>query len=82
MDELLELELYAWVGRDEHGSGEIGIKQGNAPAGLIPMVAIRRDKVEKFYPQFEAMAKRYGNKISLVRFKAVEIVRQTENGEL
>jgi hypothetical protein len=53
------LELFAWVGEDELGSGEIGLKQAHAPAGLIPMVAIRRDKVEKFYPQFEAQARRY-----------------------
>jgi len=84
MSELIELqktELFAWVGRDELGSGQIGLKQANAPAGLIPMVAVRREKVEKFYPQFEAQAIRYGQKIYFVRCEIVEVVRETEHGK-
>jgi hypothetical protein len=74
------VELFAWVGEDELGSGELGLKQAHTPVGLIPLVAIRRDKVEKFYPQLEAQAKRFGKRIYLVKFQAVEIVRETENG--
>lgn len=77
---LENIELYAWVGEDELGSGEIGLKQGNVPAGNIPLVAIRRDKVEKLYPQMEAQATRYGKKIRLVRFTYAEVVRETTAG--
>jgi len=44
-DELEDVELFAWLGRDEFGSGEIGLKQGVVPAGLIPIVSVKRDKV-------------------------------------
>ena len=73
-------DLYAWVGEDELGSGEIGLKQGVVPAGTIPMVAISQEKMEKYWDQAELMARRYGKRIFLVRFAAVDIVRQTETG--
>lgn len=28
------MNLWAWLGEDEHGSGEIGLKQAHAPAGM------------------------------------------------
>ncbi len=74
------LALYAWVGEDELGSGEIGLKQGVVPAGYIPMVAIDRAKLERYWPQAENQASAYGKRIYLIRFQAVEIVRQTEVG--
>jgi hypothetical protein len=77
---LEEMELYAWMGVDELGSGEIGIKQGRVPAGNIPLVSIDRAKVEKIYGQMEDQAKRYGQRIRLVRFMFVEVVRETEHG--
>lgn len=41
------LKIYAWVGEDEFGSGEIGLKQAIVPAGVIPMVAIKQDKIDQ-----------------------------------
>lgn len=77
---LEDIELYAWLGEDELGSGEIGLKQGAVPAGLIPMVAIKREKLEKYWLQAEEQAAAYGKRIYLVRFKVAEIVRSTKEG--
>jgi hypothetical protein len=79
--DLEALQLHAWVGEDEYGSGEIGIKQGVVPAGTIPLVAIRRDKIEKVYPQMEAQAKVYRKKIRLCLFRFVKVLRETEHGQ-
>jgi hypothetical protein len=78
---LSDVELFAILGEDEFGSGEIGLKQALAPAGVVAMVATRRDKVEQFWAQYEAQARRFGKRISLVRFVGIEILRVTENGE-
>ncbi len=37
--------LYAWVGEDEYGSKEVGIKQGAVPAGIIPLVSVSEHKL-------------------------------------
>lgn len=74
------LELFAWIGEDEYGSGEIGLKQCLVPAGLVPMAAIRQEKMEKYWESAEAQARTYGKRIYLVRFQAVEVLRQTEAG--
>ena len=76
-----QLQLWAWVGEDELGSGETGLKQGYCAAGFIPLVAVRRGKIEKFFPQMEAQAKRYGKRIRLCQFRFVEVVRTTEYGQ-
>ena len=82
MDErLAKVELFAYLGEDECGSGEIGLKQAQVPAGLIPMVAVRRDKMEKHIEQLEAQAMLYGKKIYLCRFELVEVVRETKFGK-
>jgi hypothetical protein len=75
--------LYAWVGEDEHGSGEIGLKQAICPAGMIPMVAIRRDKMEQDYivKQMEQYAAIYGMKRKLVKFVFAEVVAETAAGK-
>lgn len=80
--EVEELELYAWVGWDEFGSGQIGLKQGIVPAGTIPMVAIDREKLENHWPQAETLAAMFGKRIFLVKFQAVEIIRGTQRGEI
>jgi hypothetical protein len=33
-----QLELFAWVGEDELGSGEVGLNRGWFRPGLIPLV--------------------------------------------
>jgi hypothetical protein len=40
MSDLKDIELFVWLGEDEEGSGEIGLKQALVPARLIPMVSI------------------------------------------
>ena len=77
---LAEIELYAWLGEDELGSGKIGLKQGIVPAGIIAMVSIERGKLEKYWPQAEAQAGHYGKRIYFCRFQMVEVVRETEAG--
>jgi hypothetical protein len=74
------VELFAMIGEDEFGNGDVGLKQAVAPAGIIPMVAIRRDKVEQFWNQYEAQAQAFGKRVYLVRFEAVEVLRETEGG--
>ena len=78
--EVREFEVYAWVGRDEYGSGEFGLKQGIAPAGTIPMVSTEQGKLDKYWQQAEAMADVYGQRIYLVKLTFAEVVRETEHG--
>jgi hypothetical protein len=78
--EISEFSVYAWVGRDEFGSGQFGLKQGEVPAGIIPMVAIDQAKLDKYWDQAEAQAATYGQKIYLVRLSFVEVVRETKRG--
>ncbi len=75
------VNLWAWLGEDEHGSGEIGLKQANCSAGCIPMVGVTRRKMEKFLPQFEAQASRWGKRIRLCRFVFKEVIRETVHGK-
>jgi hypothetical protein len=79
--ELAHVELFAYLGEDEFGSREIGIKQATVPAGLIPMVAVRRDKMETHFAQLEAQAAVFGRRIYLCRFQLVEVLRETEHGQ-
>jgi hypothetical protein len=72
MDDRVEnLVLYAWVGEDEHGSGEVGIKQAHVPAGCIPLVSIDEDKISADYiqEQLHQQGKQFGKTIRLCRFK-------------
>ena len=70
------LELYAYVGEDEHGSGEVGLKAGVARAGVIPLVATKREKLDRdeFREQLQAQADAFGKTIRLVRWAPVEQV--------
>ena len=65
------LVLFAWVGEDEMGSGEIGLKQGMTPVGLIPLVAVREDRMSQDFivEAMKRQAREYGKKIRLCRFK-------------
>jgi len=81
-----QMELYAWIGEDDQidrakRTGEWGIKQGMCPAGYIPLVAVRRDKVERFADNFNKQARAMGKKIRLVRFVYAEIISETDEGE-
>lgn len=70
-------DLYAYVGEDEFGSGEVGLKQGDVPSGRIPLVSTSRDKLEQGYmvAGISAQAEHFGVEIRLVRYVAVEVVR-------
>jgi hypothetical protein len=82
MKDFREVELFAWIGEDEFGSGEIGLKQGIVPAGCIPLVAVKREKMAS--PQIvnamQAQAAQYGKKIRLVRCVFAEVVLETDKG--
>lgn len=81
MSDLKDIELFAWLGEDEFGSAEIGIKQELVPAGYIPMVSIHRGKMEKYWHRAEAQAKKYGKRIKLCRFTFAEVLRETKEGK-
>ena len=69
-------ELLAWIGEDQCGSGEVGIKPAQVAAGIIPIVAVDRDKDKIIRPeiiaQFQVMADLFGKPIRLVRYVPVE----------
>lgn len=71
MKRLEDIELYAWLGEDELGSGEIGLKQAQCPAGMIPMVAVKLSKMQQDYikKQMDLQGKAFRKKISLCRFR-------------
>lgn len=79
---LEDMELYAWMGEDENGSGEVGLKQGVVPAGLIPLVAIgqHKHKMEALRHQMEMQAATFGKRIRLVRFTFAEVIDETVKG--
>lgn len=75
---LNEIELYAWLGEDERGSGEIGLKQAMCPAGCIPMVAVKLPKMQQDYirKQLDSQGKAFGKCITLCRFKFDDVVEE------
>jgi hypothetical protein len=79
--EVQEFEVYAWVGRDEFGSGLFGLKQGNVPAGTIPMVSTSQEKLDKYWGQAEAQSEAYGQRIYFVKLTFAEVVRETKHGD-
>lgn len=83
MKKLSDIALYAWMGKDELGSGEIGIKGAVVPAGYIPIVAVNESKVnrDEIANQLNIMGKQYGTRISLCRFKFDEVIREVGSDE-
>jgi hypothetical protein len=69
-----DLVLYAWVGEDELGSGEVGLKQAMVPAGCIPIVATKRAKVDQslIVRQLQRQSNNWGKTIRLCRFTFAE----------
>lgn len=70
------MDLFAWIGEDEHGSGRVGIKIGLVPAGRIPLAAMEfdRHKLEALRAQLQRQADAHGKTIRLARFTFVEDV--------
>ena len=81
-EEYGELELVAWIGEDELGSGRVGLKQARVPAGMIPLAAMgyHLDRLDKLQDVMEAQARAYGKKIRLCRFKFAGLIAETEAG--
>lgn len=73
-------ECYAWIGEDELGSGQVGLKQGLAPAGLVPLVAVQRSKIDQLYlrRQLQDQVAAFGKPIRLVRLVWAEDVDRIE----
>lgn len=71
---LANIELFAWLGEDEYGSGEIGLKQGLVPAGMVPLVAIDRQKVDRdgMREGLARQARAFGKTVYLCRFVFAE----------
>jgi hypothetical protein len=70
-------ELYAYVGEDELGSGEVGLKMALVPAGLIALVATKAEKLtqENIVNQLTEQVRLYGKPIRLVRYVPVNVER-------
>ena len=73
-DNVKTTALYAWVGEDEMGSGQIGLKQGVVPAGIIPLVAVDGRKMDRDFilAQLQQQANIYGKTIRLCKFEFTE----------
>lgn len=76
-----DLELLAWVGEDELGSGRVGLKAALVPAGYVPLVAMGDDMRlagGSVASQLQSQANTYGKTIRLCRFKFEEVVETLE----
>lgn len=74
--DLEKMVLWAWVGADELGSGELGLKQARTPAGMIPLVACKEGKIDKpeIAGQLQSQATVFRKVIRLVRFRYQAVV--------
>jgi hypothetical protein len=76
LDRLKGIELFAYLGEDELGSGEIGLKRGRVPAGMIALVALDPSKLTRteLVDQLRLQADRFGKPIAPCRFALAEVV--------
>ena len=79
VDELQGMTLYAWVGRDELGSGEIGIKRVGTRDGCLALCVFSRKKLESepVLAAMAAMSEEFGNKLLLAEFRLQAIADPT-----
>lgn len=74
-----EMVLYAWVGVDDAPpfSGEFGLKQAACPAGMIPMVACKEEKMSQAFivEQMEFGAHATRKPRMLVKFKFDQVLQ-------
>lgn len=77
-----EIELYAWIGEDELGSGEIGLKQALVPAGYIPLVSTSLEKINQEYIReaLQEQANTYKKTIRLCKFVMQNEITSLEPG--
>jgi hypothetical protein len=73
---ITEMVLWAWIGEDELGSGEVGLKQCTTPAGFIPLVACKDGKMDQLYIRdaMQAQASVFRKTIRLARFTFESVV--------
>jgi hypothetical protein len=83
IDPHTKIELYAWVGEDEFKPGEFGLKSGMTPVGWIPLVAVKRDRMDhpELLRQMQAIANKHGKARRLVRFVYTEVVMEISPGQ-
>lgn len=72
------------IDEDEHGSGEVGLKQGITGAGCIPLVAVDGFKLDRedMRQQLQHQANVYRKTIRLCRFVCVEELVTLEPEEI
>ncbi len=72
---IVRMFLHAWVGEDELGSGQVGLKQTLTPAGYIPMVSCMENRMEQDYitKAMTFQAKTFLKTIRLVKFRFEEV---------
>lgn len=76
--ELEGLEVLAWVGEDELGSGKVGMKQIMTPKGVSALAAIAPGewlKHEVVQNTMQHQANAYGKTIYLCKFQIVGVER-------
>lgn len=70
------MDLFAWIGEDELGSGVVGIKARLMPTGLTALACIaeHRDRLQDpaVVASLQAQVNRYGKRIRFARFSIVE----------
>jgi hypothetical protein len=81
----MTLHLFAWVGLDEHGNGEVGIKRAYVNNQLMPLVFVEGQDAAVAWLNSEAlrvglqgMANTYGIPLRLVRFTEVQEIARVE----
>jgi hypothetical protein len=69
------MELFAWIGEDEHYDG-ISLKMVVTPFGPTNAVAVKRDRMEHpvILAQMQAMADALNRPMRLVRFVEADVV--------
>ena len=72
--------LYAWMGMDELGSGQVGIKQGIVPAGPFRWFPSTRPRSRNTSPNYRLKPCAMGRKLYLVRYTVEEVVLMTDEG--
>jgi hypothetical protein len=77
-----EMVLYAWVGADDTPpfipGREFGLKQARVPAGMIPMVACKEEKMLQQYiiDQMRVLARRSGIPRQFVKFTFEKVIME------
>lgn len=76
-------DIWAWVGEDEYGTGNVGLKQARGPGGITALAAVDPQKldVSPLREGLQEQANLYGKRIRLVRYVAVEEIVSLEPEE-